>query len=121
MRSIWLDWRPTDHGSVGFEGSRLEPFPIIQSERREDGIPSVGTPAPIIERNPDTVPTKPAKLGFVSSTPDKFLSEQVESSQLAPFRSPRCAGHYDVGDGRKLHPPGRGEDFLRGALGKGKG
>jgi hypothetical protein len=27
--------------------------------------------------------------------------------------SPKCAGCYDVGDGRKIHPPRCGEDFLR--------
>ncbi len=27
--------------------------------------------------------------------------------------SPHCAGCYDVGDGRKIHPPKCGKDFLR--------
>jgi hypothetical protein len=27
--------------------------------------------------------------------------------------SPYCAGCYDVGDGRKIHPPKCGEEFLR--------
>jgi hypothetical protein len=32
---------------------------------------------------------------------------------LAPCGSPHCAGCYDVGDGRKIHPPRCGESFLR--------
>jgi hypothetical protein len=28
----------------------------------------------------------------------------------APCGSPDCAGCYDVGDGRKIHPPKIGED-----------
>jgi len=30
---------------------------------------------------------------------------------LAPCSSPTCAGCYDVGDGRKIHPPKLGEDY----------
>jgi hypothetical protein len=33
--------------------------------------------------------------------------------ELAPCGSPHCAGCYDVGDGRKIHPPKCGESFLR--------
>lgn len=32
---------------------------------------------------------------------------------MAPCGSPHCAGCYDVGDGRKIHPPKCGTDFLR--------
>jgi hypothetical protein len=32
---------------------------------------------------------------------------------LAPCGSSYCAGCYDVGDGRKIHPPKCGEEFLR--------
>jgi hypothetical protein len=32
---------------------------------------------------------------------------------LAACGSPHCAGCYDVGDGRKIHPPRCGEAFLR--------
>jgi hypothetical protein len=30
---------------------------------------------------------------------------------LAACRSPHCAGCYDVGDGRKIHPPKCGEGY----------
>ena len=41
-------------------------------------------------------------------------SEQTEGmDQLAPCGSAQCAGCYDVGDGRKIHPPKCGTGFLR--------
>lgn len=33
--------------------------------------------------------------------------------QLAPCGSPHCAGCYDVGEGRKIHPPKCGEDYRK--------
>ncbi len=30
-----------------------------------------------------------------------------------PCGSPHCAGCYDVGDGRKIHPPKIGEDYRK--------
>ena len=36
-----------------------------------------------------------------------------EQTKLSPCGSPHCAGCYDVGDGRKIHPPRCGENFLR--------
>jgi tubulysin polyketide synthase-like protein len=32
---------------------------------------------------------------------------------LAACRSPHCAGCYDVGDSRKIHPPKCGEDYRK--------
>lgn len=32
---------------------------------------------------------------------------------LADCCSPHCAGCYEVGDGRKIHPPTCGEEYLR--------
>jgi hypothetical protein len=41
-------------------------------------------------------------------------SEQtVGMRDPAPCGSPHCDGCYDVGDGRKIHPPKCGTDFLR--------
>lgn len=41
-------------------------------------------------------------------------SEQTPGTRdLGPCGSPHCAGCYDVGDGRKIHPPKCGTDFLR--------
>jgi hypothetical protein len=45
-------------------------------------------------------------------------STQVQEPTLPPVslaacRSPHCAGCYDVGEGRKIHPPKCGADFFR--------
>jgi hypothetical protein len=41
-------------------------------------------------------------------------SEQTPGTRkLALCGSPRCAGCYDVGDGRRIHPPKVGEDYQR--------
>lgn len=37
----------------------------------------------------------------------------VAGDGIAACGSPYCAGCYDVGDGRKIHPPKCGADFLR--------
>ena len=36
-----------------------------------------------------------------------------KESGIATCGSPNCAGCYDVGDARKIHPPKCGADFLR--------
>lgn len=36
-----------------------------------------------------------------------------EEGSRAACNLPHCAGCYDVGDGRKIHPPKCGESFLR--------
>ncbi len=36
-----------------------------------------------------------------------------KSGEIAECGSPGCAGCYDVGDGRKIHPPKCGTGFLR--------
>jgi hypothetical protein len=43
----------------------------------------------------------------------KPFDVQKARPRLAPCGSPDCAGCYDVGDGRKIHPPKCGESFLR--------
>jgi hypothetical protein len=54
--------------------------------------PELANPAP-------TAPTKVA---------DK---PQAQSNSLAPCGSSDCAGCYDVGDGRRIHPPKCGEKY----------
>lgn len=39
--------------------------------------------------------------------------ETKELEEKAACGSPQCAGCYDVGEGRKIHPPRCGEAFLR--------
>ena len=36
-----------------------------------------------------------------------------EKGERASCGSPNCAGCYDIGDGKKIHPPRCGEGFLR--------
>ena len=43
---------------------------------------------------------------------EEVLAALRERSALSPCGSPHCAGCYDVGDGRKIHPPRCGESFL---------
>jgi hypothetical protein len=38
-------------------------------------------------------------------------SPQAQSNGSALCGSPRCAGCYNVGEGRKIHPPKIGEDY----------
>jgi hypothetical protein len=38
-------------------------------------------------------------------------TEESKGRELAACGSPDCAGCYDVGDGRKIHPPKIGGDF----------
>jgi hypothetical protein len=40
-------------------------------------------------------------------------SVPIQSNELAPCGSSVCAGCYDVGDGRKMHPPKIGEDYRK--------
>jgi hypothetical protein len=37
----------------------------------------------------------------------------IERTRVPHCGSPQCAGCYDVGDGRKIHPPMIGEDYRR--------
>jgi hypothetical protein len=37
---------------------------------------------------------------------------QARSNELAQCGSSGCAGCYEVGDGRKIHPPRCGKDYL---------
>ena len=49
-----------------------------------------------------------------SDTPkDSAVQSAYNSKELAPCGSPDCGGCYEVGDGRKIHPPKCGQDFLR--------
>lgn len=44
------------------------------------------------------------------AAPERKASEQ---ENLAPCGSPNCAGCYDVGDARKIHPPKCGEEYRK--------
>ena len=57
----------------------------------------------------------------VCPTPDTVAGQTAErpnarisgAQPVAACGSSHCAGCYDVGDGRKIHPPKCGTDFLR--------
>jgi hypothetical protein len=60
------------------------------------GIPTLATVA-------SPVPTAHAIPGETTA----------ERDELAPCGSSRCAGCYDVGDGKKIHPPKTGKDYQK--------
>jgi len=41
----------------------------------------------------------------------RFQEQNLGGKKLSPCGSASCAGCYDVGDGRKVHPPKCGEDY----------
>jgi hypothetical protein len=48
----------------------------------------------------------------VPATQHKVADKPVaQSNSLAPCGSSDCAGCYDVGDGRRIHPPKCGEEY----------
>jgi len=51
------------------------------------------------------------RSGLIVACPSQETEHHCES--LAACGSPHCAGCYEVGDGRKIHPPKCGADFLR--------
>ena len=56
-------------------------------------------------RSTETLPTS------VPSTAPVARAEESKGGEFAACGSPHCAGCYDVGDGRKIHPPKCGEDY----------
>lgn len=57
---------------------------------------------------PDPMARKTEKLDY-----QREANGPVPSSGTAVCGSPVCAGCYDIGDGRKIHPPKCGEDYLQ--------
>ena len=58
----------------------------------------------------------------VCPTPAEYVGQEVgqdtgalkvQTGGLSPCGSPRCAGCYDVGGGKKIHPPKCGEEYRR--------
>lgn len=51
-----------------------------------------------------------------SVEPGRFTENSDKSAKiaaLAPCGSAHCAGCYDVGDGKKIHPPKCGEEYRK--------
>jgi hypothetical protein len=44
---------------------------------------------------------------------DVVAIPEKKSNELAPCGLPYCAGCYDVGDGRRIHPPKIGEEYRK--------
>jgi len=40
-------------------------------------------------------------------------ARESKDGEVAPCGSAHCAGCYDVGDGKKIHPPKIGEDYQK--------
>jgi hypothetical protein len=44
---------------------------------------------------------------------NRFREQGMDVKKLALCGSPNCAGCYDVGDSRKIHPPRVGEEYQK--------
>ena len=62
-----------------------------------------------LPRTPDT----PRLVEELRSRREEVIAALREPSRLAPCGSPHCAGCYDVGEGRRIHPPKIGEDYRK--------
>ncbi len=73
-------------------------------ERAVQGLASLNGPGRH-EANP---------LPLSENTPASVVRPEGKGlDERAACGSTHCAGCYDVGDGRKIHPPKCGQDFLR--------
>ena len=56
---------------------------------------------------------RPSPAAAVEKCPNPAIDPgHLKGQVTAPCGSPQCAGCYDVGEGRKIHPPKCGEDYL---------
>jgi hypothetical protein len=60
-----------------------------------------------LPRTPET----PRLVEELRSRREEVIVALGKPSGLAPCGSPHCAGCYDVGDGRRIHPPKCGEKY----------
>jgi hypothetical protein len=58
-------------------------------------------------------PDAPRLVEQLRANREEVIAVLRKRSALAPCGSPHCSGCYDVGDGKKIHPPKCGESFLR--------
>ena len=78
-------------------------------ERALRALAEIGAASPAVPELPRKTRalTNPAPV-----TPRKVADKpDAQSNSLAPCGSSDCAGCYDVGDGRRIHPPKRGEKY----------
>jgi hypothetical protein len=63
---------------------------------------------------PQTAPEEEQESAVTpgQSVPPTSRPAKLLEGKLAECGSPHCGGCYDVGDGRKIHPPKCGEDYL---------
>ena len=73
-------------------------------ERAVDALAALNGPR---RRGGDSSPLRENTPASVVRPEAKRMEEE------AACGSPQCAGCYDVGEGRKIHPPRCGEGFLR--------
>lgn len=66
-------------------------------------------------RSPGTGPSERNSSGDIESRPSlrRSTPSQIvgELDQMAPCGSPHCAGCYEVGEGKKIHPPKIGKAY----------
>jgi hypothetical protein len=76
----------------------------------------VANPAQSVHSEPRSgahASTKQAVKQSHTSSVDLAATQRAQPDELAPCGSTDCAGCYDVGDGRKIHPPKIGEDYRK--------
>jgi hypothetical protein len=73
----------------------------------------------VTERDSETCPRRVFEVGHsagqsesAAREADVAARERHGARALAPCGSPYCAGCYDVGEGKRIHPPKCGHDYL---------
>jgi len=93
---------------------------IVSRIEKLGGCLAVDTDGTIRFRLPKDNPEAKALLEEARADKESILaylrandsSEQIPGMRrLAPCGSPNCGGCYDVGEGRKIHPPKCGEEY----------
>ena len=78
-------------------------------ERALRALAEIGAARPAMpelpRKTPELANPAPATQHQVADKPE------AQSDSLAPCGSSDCAGCYDVGDGRRIHPPKCGEKY----------
>jgi|SRR5580704_171843 hypothetical protein len=94
------DRMPSEETITGLRENKAAVLEYLRVRQRPRAIQFSSFPTPI-ERKTEKLEYQPDANG------------PVRSNGAVPCGSPACAGCYDVGDGRRIHPPKCGGDYLR--------
>jgi hypothetical protein len=75
-------------------------------ERALRALLEIGAVQPLVHESPSEM------LGPANLAPAHLVKAKSGPANAPLCASPDCAGCYDVGDGRKIHPPRIGDDYL---------